>query len=143
MKIIDESGAAIENPDLTLGYLADGTEPLVHPAREAVEELSHYETVAEYPNGGKDVQKIIDREGSPAQEEWTEQVAIQRYIRYTEAELAQQKADEEAARKHQEALDTLPETLAALQSAQTDTDTLMVDQEYRMTLLELGVTPEE
>ena len=38
---------------------------------------------------------------------------------------------------------TLPETLAALQSAQTDTDTLMVDQEYRLTLLELGVTPEE
>ena len=39
--------------------------------------------------------------------------------------------------------ETLPETLAALQSAQNDTDSLMVDQEYRLTLLELGVTPEE
>lgn len=28
----------------------------------------------------------------------------------------------------------------ATQSAQTDTDSLMVDQEYRLTLLELGVT---
>ena len=43
----------------------------------------------------------------------------------------------------QEAVDTLPETLAALQSAQTDTDSLVVDQEYRLTMLELGVTPEE
>ena len=25
MKIIDENGAAIENPDLTLGYLVDDT----------------------------------------------------------------------------------------------------------------------
>lgn len=38
------------------------------------------------------------------------------------------------------ALDKLPETLAALQSAQNDTDSLMVDQEYRLTLLELGIT---
>ena len=48
----------------------------------------------------------------------------------------------EAAAK-QKAVDTLPETLAALQSAQTDTDSLVVDQEYRLTMLELGVTPEE
>ena len=48
MKIIDENGAAIENPDLTLGYLVDDTEPVEHPAVEGVEEVSHYETVAEY-----------------------------------------------------------------------------------------------
>ena len=49
MKIIDENGAAIENPDLTLGYLVDDTEPVEHPAVEGVEEVSHYETVTEYP----------------------------------------------------------------------------------------------
>lgn len=38
---------------------------------------------------------------------------------------------------------TLEERLATVESAQTDTDSLMVDQEYRLTLLELGVTPEE
>ena len=37
---------------------------------------------------------------------------------------------------------TLEERLATMESAQTDTDSLMVDQEYRLTLLELGVTPE-
>lgn len=35
---------------------------------------------------------------------------------------------------------TLEERLATMESAQTDTDSLMVDQEYRITLLELGVT---
>lgn len=34
----------------------------------------------------------------------------------------------------------LEKRLAAMESAQTDTDSLMVDQEYRLTLLELGIT---
>lgn len=37
---------------------------------------------------------------------------------------------------------TLEERLATVESAQTDTDSLMVDQEYRLTMLELGLTPE-
>ena len=111
MKIIDENSAAIENPDLTLGYLVDDTEPVEHPAVEGVEEVSHYETVAEYPNGGRDVRKVIDVPGVPAQAAWTEQVPIKRYIRYTAEELAVQ----EEARKKQEAKDKLPETVAALQ----------------------------
>ena len=71
MKIIDENGAAIENPDLTLGYLVDDTEPVEHPAVEGVEEVSHYETVTEYPGGGRDVRKVIDVPGVPAQAAWT------------------------------------------------------------------------
>lgn len=35
---------------------------------------------------------------------------------------------------------TLEERLVAVEAAQTDTDSLMVDQEYRLTLLELGIT---
>lgn len=111
MKIIDENGAAIENPDLTLGYLVDDTEPVEHPAVEGVEEVSHYETVAEYPNGGRDVRKVIDVPGVPAQAAWTEQMPVQRYIRYTAEELAAQEEE----RKKQEAKDKLPETVAALQ----------------------------
>ena len=53
MKILDETGAVMENPDLTLGYLTDDTQPLEHPAQEAVAEVAHYETVAEYPSGGR------------------------------------------------------------------------------------------
>lgn len=139
MKIIDENGAAIENPDLTLGYLVDDTEPVEHPAVEGVEEVSHYETVAEYPNGGKDVQRVVDVPGVPAQAAWTEQMPVQRYIRYTAEELAAQ----EETRKKQEAKDKLPETVAALNAALADADALNLDQDYRMTLLELGVTDDE
>ena len=139
MKILDETGAVVENPDLTLGYLVDDTEPVEHPAVEGVEEVSHYETVAEYPNGGRDVRKVIDVPGVPAQAAWTEQMPVQRYIRYTAEELAAQ----EEARKKQEAKDKLPETVAALNAALADADALNLDQDYRMTLLELGVTDDE
>ena len=111
MKILDETGAVVENPDLTLGYLVDDTEPVEHPAVEGVEEVSHYETVAEYSNGGRDVRKVIDVPGVPAQAAWTEQVPVQRYILYTAEELAAQ----EEARKKAEAWEKLPDTVAALQ----------------------------
>ena len=110
MKIIDENGAAIETPDLTLGYLVGSTEPVEHPAVEGVEEVSHYETVTEYPGGGRDVRKVIDVPGVTAQAAWTEQVPVQRYICYTEEELAARA--EEAAR--------LPETIASLTRQLTD-----------------------
>ena len=136
MKIIDENGASIENPDLTLGYLVDDTEPVEHPAVEGVEEVSHYETVTEYPGGGRDVRKVIDVLGVPAQAAWTEQVPVQRYIRYTEEELAAREKE----RKKAEAWEKLPETVAALQAAQADADEMNVDQAYRLTLLELNVS---
>ena len=139
MKIIDETGAVVENPDLTLGYLTDDTQPLEHPAQEAVAEVAHYETVAEYPGGGRDVQRVVDVPGVPARPAWTEQLPIKRYIRYTAEELAAQ----EEARKKQEAKDKLPETVAALNAALADADALNLDQDYRMTLLELGVTDDE
>ena len=111
MKIIDETGTVVENPDLTLGYLVDDTEEVTHPAVEGVEEQWHWETVTEYPNGGRDVQKIIDRPGVQAQEEWVEQVPVQRYIRYAAEELAAQEEE----RKKAEAWKKLPDTVAALQ----------------------------
>ena len=111
MKIIDETGAVVENPDLTLGYLTGSTEEITHPAVEGVEEQWHWETVTEYPNGGRDVRKVIDVSGVPAQAAWLEQVPVQRYIRYTDEELAAQ----EEARKKAEAREKLPERVDALQ----------------------------
>lgn len=139
MKILDETGAVVENPDLTLGYLTTSTEEITHPAVEGVEEQWHWETVTEYPNGGKDVQKIIDRPGVLAREEWVEQVPIQKYIRYTAEELVAREEE----RKKAEAREKLPETVAALHAALADADALNVDQDYRLTLLELGVTDDE
>lgn len=111
MKILDETGTVMENPDLTLGYLTADTEEVTHPAVEGVEEQWHWETVTEYPNGGRDVQRVVDVPGVPARPAWTEQLPIKRYIRYTAEELAAQ----EEARKKAEAREKLPETVAALQ----------------------------
>ncbi len=115
MKIIDETGAVVENPDLTLGYLTADTEEVTHPAVEGVEEQWHWETVTEYPNGGKDVRTVVDRPGVQAQEEWVEQVPIQKYVRYTAEELAQREKEQQEAQQRQAALDKLPQTLEALQ----------------------------
>ena len=123
MKIIDETGAIMENPDLTLGYLTDDTQPLEHPAQEAVAEVAHYETVAEYPSGGRDVQRVVDVPGVPARPAWTEQLPIKRYIRYTAEELAAQ----EEARKKAEAREKLPERVDALETANDDIVLMMAD----------------
>lgn len=138
MKIIDEHGNPIENPDLMLGWLKDDPEIIHHDAVAAVEPVTHYEYKT-YPNGGRDRITVVDVPGVEGKEAWDETVERQRYILYTAEELAQRKAQAEADRKRQEVLDKLPETLEALQSAQTDTDSLIVDQEYRLTLMELGV----
>lgn len=79
-------------------------------------EVAHYETVAEYPGGGKDVQRVVDVPGVPARPAWTEQLPIKRYIRYTAEELAAQ----EEARKKQQEREKLPETVADLMQQLTD-----------------------
>lgn len=116
MKILDETGAVLESPDLMLGYLTDDTEPLAHPAQQAVAEIAHYETVAEYPSGGRDVRKVVEVPGAAAKAAWTEQVPIKRYVRYTAAELDAR----EQARKEQEAQAKLPGTVAELARQLTD-----------------------
>lgn len=119
MKIIDEHGNPIENPDLTLGYLKPETQTIHHDAVEAVEEVSHYETIAEYPNGGKDVRKVVDVPGVAAREAYDEEVEVQRYILYTADELAEQAAAREKA-EQQAKLPTTEKRLAALESAMRD-----------------------
>lgn len=152
MKIIDENGAVLTTePDLEAGYLVEDVEVVHHDAVEGTAPQWHRET-AKLPDGslaiyyrdgkeiGRDMVKVIDVPGTDPQPAWDEEVPVMRYIRYTAEELAQRKAREETARKRQEALDKLPETLEALQAAQADADALNVDQAYRLTLLELGIT---
>ena len=122
MKIFDSNNVEIESPNLSLGHLTEDKILIAHhEAVEAVEEQWHYETVAEYPNGGKDVAKVIDAPGVEAQDAWDEYETIQRYIPYTEEELA---AMEEARNKP---------------TQQDDVDAMMIDHEYRLTILELGL----
>lgn len=87
MKIIDEAGNEIFSPDFDLGYLIDDIEIIHHDKVDEVKEKYHYETIAEYPNGGKDVKKIVDVEAVEAKEPWDEKVNVQKYIKYTKEEL--------------------------------------------------------
>lgn len=92
-EIYNEQMERIENPDLTLGYLRPGTRTEHHDAVEGVTEVWHYEVIAEYLGGGKDVCKVIDVPGVQAQEAWDEKIPIQIYIPYTQEELDRMEAE--------------------------------------------------
>ncbi len=74
--------------DLEKGYLkADKMFVKYHEPIQAVEEQGHYETIAEYPNGGKEVEWVVDIQGVKAKDAWEEWEDIQIYIPYNESEL--------------------------------------------------------
>lgn len=73
--------------DYSLGYLKDCEKEIYFPEQKEVQEQGHYEVVAEYENGGKDVQWVIDQEYTAAREEYTEIEHYQVYIPFTEAHL--------------------------------------------------------
>lgn len=87
MEIYNENMELIENPDLSLGYLKNSTRTVHHEAVQGVEEVWHYETIREYPNGGKDIKKVVDVPGVEAKEAWDEEIPIQIYVPYTQEEL--------------------------------------------------------
>ena len=94
MRILDENNVELPSPDLSKGRLVE--ERLFvshHPAVEAAAEQWHYETIAKYPNGGKDIKWVIDVPGVEAKEAWDEYEDIQRYILYTEEQLAAKEAE--------------------------------------------------
>lgn len=119
MKIIDSNGVEIANPDLTKGYLKPATQTIHHDAVAGVEEVSHYETLAEYPNGGKDVQKVVDVPGVEAKDAWDDEEQVQVYHLYTAEELAAQAEAREKA-EQQAKLPTTDERLTALEAAMLD-----------------------
>ena len=92
-EIYNEQMEHIENPDLTLGYLRPSTRTEHHEAVEGVTEVWHYETVAEYPNGGKDVQRVVDVPGVEEKPAWDEEIPIQIYVPYTQEELDRMEAE--------------------------------------------------
>lgn len=88
MKVYNQSKTEVLSEyDLTKGYLQPDTLVTHIPAVEAVEEQSHYETIKEYPNGGKDVKKVIDVAGVKAVSAHDETEEIKVYIAYTLEEL--------------------------------------------------------
>ena len=105
MRILDENNIELteEQINLELGYLKpESIISIHHEAIEEVKEVGHYEVIAEYPNGGKDVAWIIDVPGTEAKDAWDEYEDIQRYVLYTEEELAARDAEKKA--KEEEAM---------------------------------------
>jgi hypothetical protein len=93
MEIYNEQMELIENPDMSLGHLREDFRDEYHDAVEGVEEQGHYEVIAEYPNGGKDVEWIVDVEGIEAKDAWIEKIPIQIYVPYTQEELDAMEAE--------------------------------------------------
>ena len=117
MKIIDETGVELtEAPDLSLGRLIDDVEIVHHEAIAGVKQVSHFVPIEHLANGSTIVEEVIDVPGVDPQPAWEESIPIQRYIRYTAEELAAQEKARKEAQQRQEALDKLPETLAALKN---------------------------
>lgn len=95
MRILDENNIEIENPDYTKGYLkADSLFVRHHEATEAVEEVGHWVTIREYPNGGKDVDWVIDTPAQEAKDAWDEYEEIRRFVPFTESEFATRRIEE-------------------------------------------------
>ena len=116
MRILDENNVEITAPDLTLGHLVE-EEVFVahHPAVEEVPEQWHYETIKEYPGGGRDVVKVVDVPWVEAKAAWDEYETIKRYVPYTEEELA---ALEEARNK--------PTLESRVETLETTTDDMIL-----------------
>ena len=81
--------------DLEKGYLKKDVIETDIPEQEEVVEEWHYETIKEYPNGGKILEKVIDVEGKPYIPAHTEREEIWVYLPYTEEELAKMAAERE------------------------------------------------
>jgi hypothetical protein len=76
-------------PDLTKGKLVPDKRFVIHhDAVEEIPEVGHYNTIMEYPNGGKDVEWVVDTPGVKAQDAWDEYEDILRFVPFTELELA-------------------------------------------------------
>lgn len=88
MRIVGENGVELFEFDPAKGFLKE-TEILIahHEAVEPVEEQGHFETLAEYPNGGKDVAWVVDVPGVIGREAYDEFETVLQFIPFTETEL--------------------------------------------------------
>ena len=108
MKILNEQNEEVQDPDLELGHLEP--EKLLiqhHDAVEYVAPVYGERKVAEYDNGGILNETYLISPEVPAQAAWDEYEDIQKYILYTEEELAeiqaQKEAEEQAQKEAEEA----------------------------------------
>ncbi len=124
MKILDENNNILDESaiDYAAGHLVPDTITIEHPAVEPVAEQGHYITTAEFPNGGKEVEWVVDVAGVKGRDAWTETEEIRRFVPYTAEELAAR----EAARSQPTQLDRIE---AQTMYTALMTDTLLEEDE--------------
>ena len=120
--------------DLTKGYLTTDYIDEIIPEVQAVQEQGHYVTIAEYPNGGNDVEWVVDVAGAEYQPERIEKVPITVYVPFTEEQLKQQQINTKINR-----LTELTKDLAQVQAGLIITDIEERKQEFRTLLNEVRV----
>ena len=120
MEIYNEKMERMDKPDLSRGYLRPDVRIVRHAAVQGVPEQGHYEVAAEYENGGKDVEWVVDVPGVKAQEAWDEYENVLRYVLYNAEELAAIKAERAKPTLEQRmaVLEKLVEKIAAMVSAE-------------------------
>lgn len=102
MRILDLNGEQMQSYDESKGYVEqEEINGEYHEAQEQVKEEFHYKVIQEYPNGGKDVEKVIDVPYQAAHEAYYDKETILRYHPYTDEQLAQI-AEEKAEAEKQE-----------------------------------------
>lgn len=95
MRIFDKNDNELQTIDEKSGYLIEDSRFLMHhEAVEAKAEQGHWETVKEYPNGGKDVEWVIDEPAVEAKEAWDEYEDILRFVEFTQSEINQRRIGE-------------------------------------------------
>lgn len=88
MRVFNETKTEeLKEFDLTLGHLEPDTLTIHHEAVEGVEEVGHYETIREYPNGGRDGEWVVDIAGVEGHPAYDEEEDILLYVPYTHKEL--------------------------------------------------------
>ena len=110
MRILDQNGNEILESDVNYdtGYLKNDRILICHrESVDAVAEEGHWETIREYPNGGKDVDWIVDVPGIEAKEAWDEYEDVLRFIPYTNEEIAERAAANKEEEERQARLDLL------------------------------------
>lgn len=85
MKVYNQTKTEILTTyDLEKGYLKDDKLFIAHhEAQPEVKEMSHYVTIKEFSNGGKEVRKIVDVPHKPAKPAYDEYENIKIFIPYT------------------------------------------------------------
>jgi hypothetical protein len=107
MRIFNEDKTIeLTEVDEAIGYLKEDVIETDIPEQKEVLEKWHYEVIAEYPNGGKDVKKVVDVEGKPYIPAHTEREEIWVYIPYTAEELVKMTAEREISELKQKLRDT-------------------------------------